>query len=406
MHTTVVVRNRASIPVPADSVAAWRAVCQALGHRLFWDEPSGILHVDSHLDGWAVVLDPAHGGVDRGGWGPGGLSEADFVLDVALRAAPRFAGLGARVALTREEDRAVHPADRVAPVRGLRLCLYLSLHTSPAAGENRVEVVYHLGGGLRSHRLASHLARWLSRQTQLPGRVRWCLLPGSEEGYGSTLWRAGAGLWARGRRVAVLVYLGTHGDLLGESRLADPAFREACAQGLLLGVLDFLMEFPLKEKEVMRLLEPVAPAALPVAPPVGRAPAVDQAMADAVAAPPADGTPAGDAAPPVDDTPAGEAAPPGTTARAATSPPPGPPGVPGPAGPAETPGVPGPPRVVGGSVVVPGVPEGLMPPARASGTVRVPVSWPVAPGGRPQPPAGVRPGSPPSGEVPVRQPFG
>lgn len=272
MNATVVVRNRASIPVPADSLGAWRVVCQALGHRLFWDEAGGVLHVDSHLDGWTVILDPAHGGADRGSRGPAGHCEADFVLDVALRAAPRFSRLGATPVLTRDGDEAVSLADRIGPGRAAGPSLFISLHTSPAAGRHRVEAVYHLAGWPWAARLAAHLGRWLSRQTQLPWGMRCCLLPGSEEGYAGVLWRAGAGpsLVRRvPRRLAVLVYLGGQGDILGENRLADPAFREECAEGLLLGVLDFLMEYALEREGGMRLLEPVGypPPSFGAAPP-------------------------------------------------------------------------------------------------------------------------------------------
>ncbi|MBC7340245.1 MAG: N-acetylmuramoyl-L-alanine amidase [Firmicutes bacterium] len=430
MNVTVVVRNRASIPVPADSLAAWRVVCQALGHRLFWDESEGVLHVDSHLDGWIVILDPAHGGVDRGGRGPAGHSEAQFALDVAMRAAPRFSRLGATVVLTRHGDDTVSPAERIATVRaaagrGAGPSLFISLHTSPSCGEHRVEVVYHLAGWTRARHLADHVGRWLSRQTQLPYRTRCCLLPGSEEGYGSMLWLAGARFpfsRALPPRLALLTYLGNHGDVLGESRLADPAFREACAQGLLLGVLDFLIEYPLERREGMRLLEPTGPSPFLATPP-------PSAPTDAAPAPPPSApTDAAPAPPPSAPTDAAPAPPPVTPSAPAstgpaTSPPaPGPASAPAPGAtvavpprgpaPASVPGAPagpaGPapqvPRVVGGSVVVPGPTPGYVGPARVTASVQVPASWPPAASGAAA--AGtVRPPTP-SGQVPVRQPFG
>lgn len=402
MNATVVVRNRASIPVPADSIAAWRAVCQALGHRLLWDEAGGILHVDSHLDGWTVVLDPAHGGGDRGGRGPAGHCEADFVLDVALRAAPHFSRLGAYVVLTRDRDHAVSLADRVAAARGGGRSLFISLHTSPCTGEHRVEVVHHLAGWPRAGQMATHLARWLSRQTQVPDRVRCCLLPGSEEGYGAVLWRAGARPampWCPPARLAVLAYLGCHGDVLGESRLADAVYREASAQGLVLGVLDFLMEYPLEERGGMRLLEPAGSSPFFA----GLTPGAP-APADSAPAPAAPGlsapAPAGAAAPPAHAAlPSPVAAPVATPAAAspATGPPAPEPSLPRPAPPPQV------PRVVGGTVLVPGTPPAYIFAARVTGSVQVPASWPPAQAGRPG--AGVVP-QPRSGQVPVRQPFG
>lgn len=405
MNVTVVVRNRASIPVPADSLGAWRVVCQALGHRLFWDESEGVLHVDSHLDGWIVILDPAHGGVDRGGRGPAGHSEAEFALDVAMRAAPRFSRLGATVVLTRHGDDTVSPAERIATVRatagrGAGPSLFISLHTSPSCGEHRVEVVYHLAGWTRARQLADHVGRWLSRQTQLPHRTRCCLLPGSEEGYGSMLWLAGARFpfpRALPPRLALLTYLGNHGDILGESRLADPAFREACAQGLLLGVLDFLMEYPVQKREGMRLLEPTGPSPFLAAPPPS-APS-DPAPPPVTPSAPASTGPA--TSPPAP----GPASAPAPGATAAVPPPGAAPASVSPAAPAGPAGpAPQVPRVVGGTVVVPGPTPGYMGPARVTASVQVPASWPPAASGAAA--AGtVRPPTP-SGQVPVRQPFG
>jgi len=399
VNATVVVRNRASIPVPADSLGAWRAVCQALGHRLFWDEVGGVLHVDSHLDGWTVILDPAHGGAERGSRGPAGHCEADFVLDVALRAVPRFSRLGATPVLTRDGDKALSLADRIGPVRAAGPSLFISLHTSPAAGRHRVEAVYHLAGWPWAARLAAHLGRWLSRQTQLPWGMRCCLLPGSEEGYAGVLWRAGAGpsLVRRvPRRLAVLVYLGGQGDILGENRLADPAFREECAEGLLLGVLDFLMEYALEREGGMRLLEPVGypPPSFGAAPP----------GAPSDSAPPGDPDTASGAAPVAAEPSAPRGADSASSAGAAAPPE----GTSHDGAPPARPAVSAPvPRVVGGSVVVPGTPPGYILPARASGSVQVPVSWPPSPGGPPGPPgvAVARPAAP-SGQVSVRQPFG
>ncbi|MEW6545487.1 MAG: N-acetylmuramoyl-L-alanine amidase [Bacillota bacterium] len=419
MTVTVVVRNRVSIPVPVDSLGAWRAVCQALGHRLFWDEAGGTLHVDSHLDGWTVVLDPAHGGVDRTGRGPTGYVEADFVLDVALRAASEFSRVGARVALTREQDRTVPLPDRVRLARAGRACLFISLHTSPAAERSQVEVVYHVAGWPHACHLAGHLARWLGRQTQLPGHVRWCLLPGAEEGYGAVLWRAGAlPLLGQRVRLAVLAYLGSHGDAVGESRLADPGFRQACAQGLLLGVLDFLMEYPLREREGFRLLvsarrfldghptgaglpDRAGPVdgldvpGIPVSPFFAGLSSQSSAREGVTPASPEAEHGGELTAPPPAVLPAGGAAvrvPSGTVSAPGVPPRPGPPPL---------------PRVVGGSVVVPGAPEGLVSPARFTASVRVPAFPPSSVPAHPSSQAGTGRGpTAPLGQVTVRPPFG
>ena len=66
----------------------------------------------SGLAGRRIALDPGHGGSFRGALGVGGLSEAEVNLSVALRLRDLLAAHGARVFLTREDDRDfLTPAD-------------------------------------------------------------------------------------------------------------------------------------------------------------------------------------------------------------------------------------------------------------------------------------------------------
>ena len=78
-----------------------------------------------------IVVDPGHGGRDPGAVGPGGLQEKDVTLDVARRLRDRLARAGDyRVLLTRDDDRAVPLADRVAFANGAGADLYVSVHVN------------------------------------------------------------------------------------------------------------------------------------------------------------------------------------------------------------------------------------------------------------------------------------
>ncbi|HHY94493.1 MAG TPA: N-acetylmuramoyl-L-alanine amidase, partial [Firmicutes bacterium] len=142
MNTPVVVRNSVTVLVPEGSVDSWRAICQLLGHSLYWDQESGVLHVDSVLHGLTVVIDPGHGGSDRAGRGAMGYVEADAVLDVALRLAPLLEGIGGRVILTRDRDATVTLEERVRMVRLARADFLLSLHSSPHLPPGQLQTLH------------------------------------------------------------------------------------------------------------------------------------------------------------------------------------------------------------------------------------------------------------------------
>jgi N-acetylmuramoyl-L-alanine amidase len=82
-----------------------------------------------------VVLDPGHGGEDRGVHTQAGLDEKDLTLDTARRLRQRLeARLGLRVILTREDDRALGLDERAALANNSKADLFLSIHANGALG--------------------------------------------------------------------------------------------------------------------------------------------------------------------------------------------------------------------------------------------------------------------------------
>ncbi len=80
--------------------------------------------------GLVVVIDPGHGGPDRGDVGPDGLAEADCVYAVARHLEERLAVSGASVFLTRDDM--ANPTDRERAHLANRLSadIFLSIHTA------------------------------------------------------------------------------------------------------------------------------------------------------------------------------------------------------------------------------------------------------------------------------------
>jgi len=191
------------------------------------------------LAGRTVVLDPGHGGSDRGALG-GGLAEADVVLDLAQRLEGRLTASGVTAVLTRGADQDPPLAERVALASQVGADLYLSLHcdgagsahagAAGASGAHGVATSYW--GQSRSDgrpvvrsvvgaRLADLVQRELVARTPLADL--------------RTHARA-ADVLRLTRMPAVRVDLGYLTSPADAALLADPAFRDTCAEGLLAAV--------------------------------------------------------------------------------------------------------------------------------------------------------------------------
>ncbi len=77
-----------------------------------------------------VVIDPGHGGDDRGAVGPAGMEEKRLTLSVAQRVKALGADRGVRVLLTREDDRQIPLMQRAAFANGAGASLFISLHAN------------------------------------------------------------------------------------------------------------------------------------------------------------------------------------------------------------------------------------------------------------------------------------
>lgn len=178
------------------------------------------------LTGKVVVVDPGHGGPDRGAMA-NGLDEASLAQDLATRLEGRLQAMGVRVLLTRGEDSCPTDADRAALANAAGADLVLSLHVDRAASPRCEGVAtYHFGTGSgTTSTVGERLAGLVQREVVARTGMLDC--------------RVHAKTWALLRMTqmpAVRLELGhlTHaGDA---ARLADPAFRDTVAEALLVAV--------------------------------------------------------------------------------------------------------------------------------------------------------------------------
>jgi len=180
----------------------------------------------SSLVGKTIVLDPGHGGSDRGASGHG-LEEAAVVEDLAARIEGRLAAVGVRALLTRPAHSCPTDAERAAFANHAGADLVVSLHVdrSPSSLPHGV-ATYHFGTGSGvSSTVGEELASLVLREVTARTDLLDC-------GTHGKTW----GLLRLTRMPAVRLELGhvTHrGDA---ARLADPAFRDTVAEAVLVGV--------------------------------------------------------------------------------------------------------------------------------------------------------------------------
>ena len=114
--------------------------------------------------GALVVVDPGHGGDDRGDVGIGGLSEGDLCWDVARRLAERLVSAGARVRFSRTEVDNPDPSERARLANEHDADVFLSIHlNSHVEATAHGASTYYFGTSRAGERLADLVQQELVR---------------------------------------------------------------------------------------------------------------------------------------------------------------------------------------------------------------------------------------------------
>ena len=181
------------------------------------------------LPGKVVVIDPGHGGADRGNVG-GGLEEVEIVTDLAGRVEGRLAATGVTVYLTRGPAGALDDLERAlfANTTGADVVVSLHVDANHSPHANGVATYYFgteeptgHGHSAAGERFAGILQREIVARTDL----RDC--------------RTHAKTWDLLRYTRMpavrleLGYLSNSGDA---ARLADPDFRDVVAEAIVVSV--------------------------------------------------------------------------------------------------------------------------------------------------------------------------
>ena len=91
-----------------------------------------------------VILDPGHGGKDRGASGPLALTESRVVLDIAYRVRSRLLAAGLKVHMTRDNDTFIELNDRCYKAAAVRADLFVSIHLNSSRSDTTGQETYIL----------------------------------------------------------------------------------------------------------------------------------------------------------------------------------------------------------------------------------------------------------------------
>jgi N-acetylmuramoyl-L-alanine amidase len=178
------------------------------------------------LAGKVIVLDPGHGGADRGAVG-NGLEEAAIVEDLAARLEGRLSAVGVRTLLTRGHDSCPSDADRAELANSARADLLLSLHVDRSESPLCEGVAcYHFGTGSgATSTVGEQLASLVQREVVARTDLRDCRVH-------RKTWQ----ILRLTQMPAVRLELGHLTNPRDAARLADPGFRDTVAEAVLVAV--------------------------------------------------------------------------------------------------------------------------------------------------------------------------
>jgi N-acetylmuramoyl-L-alanine amidase len=180
----------------------------------------------SSLAGKVVVIDPGHGGTDRGATSHG-LEEAAVAEDLARRFEGRLQASGVRTLLTRGPDTCPTDTQRAELANDAGADLLISLHCdrAPSPQSNGV-AAYHFGTDQgTTSTVGEHLASLVQREVVARTDLLDCRVHGKT-------WE----LLRLTRMPAVRLELGHLTSPRDAARIADPAFRDTVAEALLVAV--------------------------------------------------------------------------------------------------------------------------------------------------------------------------
>jgi N-acetylmuramoyl-L-alanine amidase len=196
------------------------------GRPLFLREQERVRMAGPRLSGKRIVIDPGHGGADRGVV-VDGVSEADLMWDLARRLEGKMVATGMEALLTRGPEHCPDDAARARFANEAGADLFLSLHTDANASPLANGVAsFHFGtGNGTTSTVGEALAGLIQREVAARTGMLDCRTHGKT-------WDA----LRLTRCTAVRIEVGYLTNPEDRRRLADPGLRDVLAEGVLVAV--------------------------------------------------------------------------------------------------------------------------------------------------------------------------
>ncbi|MEJ2858747.1 MULTISPECIES: N-acetylmuramoyl-L-alanine amidase [unclassified Saccharothrix] len=196
------------------------------GRPVFLREQERVRKAGPRLSGKRIIIDPGHGGTDRG-VEVNGVSEADVMLDLARLLEGKMAATGMEALLTRGPHNNPDESERARFANEAGADLILSLHSdgnsSPLA--NGVASFHYGTGNGTSSTVGEALAGFIQRELVARTGMLDC-------GTHPKTWD----MLRMTKCTAVRVEVGYLTNDQDRARLATPAFRDVVAEGILVAV--------------------------------------------------------------------------------------------------------------------------------------------------------------------------
>jgi N-acetylmuramoyl-L-alanine amidase len=172
-----------------------------------------------------VVIDPGHGGRDPGAIGIGGLREKDVVLNISQQVSSLLEQQGLQTLMTRQDDREVDLAPRVAAAERANADVFVSIHANALSMSrpdvNGVETFYYSTGRSLAQSIQTNLVAETGMRDRGVKQARFYVL-------------------TRTSMPSVLVEVGFVTGSEDAPRLRDRAFQSRVAEAIARGILEHL----------------------------------------------------------------------------------------------------------------------------------------------------------------------
>jgi N-acetylmuramoyl-L-alanine amidase len=196
-----------------------------------------------------VVLDPGHGGYDRGARSAFGV-EKDFALDVVFRVRKRLEKAGLKVVQTRMGDSFIPLEARPAAARKYPNSIFVSIHfnsgdSNPAANGLEIFAIAPLGapptgqGAPQARDRNREPGHALEPVNFLLANTIYHSLMGKTASFDRGVKRARFVVLKEATAPAVLIEGGFLTNAAEAARIATPAWRDAYADAIVAGILEY-----------------------------------------------------------------------------------------------------------------------------------------------------------------------